>query len=68
MDAEAARAQNALERRHIDMRRIHAALYAERGGTRGETVRCDIQTLTAMFYGEVSEPPIKKIKTKATNK
>lgn len=24
--------------------------------------------LTAMFYGEVSEPPIKKIKTKATNK
>ena len=23
----------------------------ERGGTRGETVRCDIQTLTAMFYG-----------------
>lgn len=23
----------------------------ERGGTRGELVRCDIQTLTAMFYG-----------------
>ena len=23
----------------------------ERGGTRGETVECDIQTLTAMFYG-----------------
>jgi len=23
----------------------------ERGGTQGETVRCDIQTLTAMFYG-----------------
>ena len=23
----------------------------ERGGTQGELVRCDIQTLTAMFYG-----------------
>ena len=33
----------------------------ERGGTRGELVRCDIQTLTAMFYGYKRPTYLKRV-------
>ena len=33
----------------------------ERGGTRGETVECDIQTLTAMFYGYKRPTYLKRV-------
>jgi len=33
----------------------------ERGGTQGETVRCDIQTLTAMFYGYKRPTYLKRV-------
>ena len=33
----------------------------ERGGTRGERVECDIQTLTAMFYGYKRPTYLKRV-------
>ncbi len=39
----------------------------ERGGTRGETVRCDIQTLTAMFYGYKRPTYLKRVERLQAN-
>ena len=39
----------------------------ERGGTRGETVRCNIQTLTAMFYGYKRPTYLKRVERLAAN-
>ena len=44
-----------------------ALAHRARGGTRGETVRCDIQTLTAMFYGYKRPTYLKRVERLQAN-
>ena len=63
----------ALYRAQIELAKMEDSLFElalahrARGGTRGETVRCDIQTLTAMFYGYKRPTYLKRVERLQAN-